>query len=311
MNYLLIVDDSPLDSHLARSVLEKQFHERIKFAVNGWEALEQIEEQLPLAVITDLQLPELDGMQLTERIHQKFPTVPVILMTAHGSEDVAAEALARGAVDFVPKSMLATELCHAVAGVLAISTKGIRDQSILQCLKSQDFCFELETDPAVISPLVMHLLEAARHLRLVEHTRGMRLSKALTEALRNAMFHGNLELTTDEWATARSSPLESAIVQQRLQNPDYSQRQVIVTARLTPYVGQFSIRDEGRGHDTTLIPDLSRDSSHLASNERRGLVLINAFCDAVEFNKRGNEITLIKVCSPASTNEGQTPVKRD
>ena len=43
MNYMLIVDDSPLDAHLARSLLEKKFQERIKFAVNGWEALEQIQ----------------------------------------------------------------------------------------------------------------------------------------------------------------------------------------------------------------------------------------------------------------------------
>lgn len=308
MNYLLIVDDSPLDSHLARSLLEKQFHERIKFAINGWEALEQIEEQLPLVVITDLQLPEMDGMQLTERIHQRFPTVPIILMTGHGSEEVAAEALARGAVDFVPKSMLAKELCHAVSSVLSISAGGPQDQSILRCLSSQDLSFQLETDPTLITPLVRHLLDAARHLRLVEHARGMRLSKALTEVLRNAMFHGNLELSADEWALARSAPSDSEIVLQRLQNPDYSRRQVTVTARMTPYVGTFTIRDEGRGFDTRLIPDVSQDPSHLASNERRGLVLIKAFCDGVHFNERGNEITLTKIGCPGVIDQ-RSPTK--
>ncbi len=294
MNYLLIVDDSPMDSHLARSILEKQFHERIKFAVNGWEALEQIEEQLPLIVVTDLQLPEMDGLQLTERIHQRFPAVPVLLMTAHGSEEVAAEALARGAVDFVPKSMLATELCHAVSSVLSMSTGGPRDQAVQKFLRREEIQFDLDNDPALIAPLVAHLQERARHIRLVEMSHGMRLAKALTEALRNAMFHGNLELTTEEWDVVRAVPAASDIVKQRLQNPEYARRQIIVTAILTPDHGQFTIRDEGRGFDTSSIPNLSRDPSHLANNQRRGLVLIQAFCDEVQFNSRGNEITLIK-----------------
>lgn len=294
MNYLLIVDDSPMDSHLARSLLEKQFHERIKFAANGWEALEQIEEQLPLLVITDLQLPELDGLQLTERIHQRFPTVPVILMTAHGSEDVAAEALARGAVDYVPKSMLATELCHAVSSVLAMSSVGPRDQSIQRFLRRQELQLDLDNDPGLIVPVVAHLRDMARHIQLVGETQAMRLAKALTEALRNAMFHGNLELTTAEWEAARAEPTASEIVRQRLKDPNYARRQVVICASISAYFAQFSIRDEGRGFDTDLVPNLSSNRAQLANNQRRGLVLIQAFCDEVNFNSRGNEITMTK-----------------
>lgn len=294
MNYLLIVDDSPVDSHLARSLLEKQFPERIKFAVNGWEALEQIEEQLPLVVITDLQLPEMDGLQLTQRIHERFPTVPVLLMTAHGSEEIAAEALARGAVDYVPKSMLATELCRAVSSVLAVSKGGIRDQAVQRYLRREEFQFDLDNDPALITPLVLQLQDSARLMGLVGDTQAMRLAKALTEALRNAMFHGNLELTAEEWDSARPAPASAEIVKQRMQDPYYGSRQVIVTASVTQYFAQFSIRDEGRGFDTSTIPDLSRDPSQLTTSQRRGLVLIQAFSDEVYFNRRGNEITLTK-----------------
>lgn len=294
MNYLLIVDDSPIDSHLARSLLEKQFSERIKFAVNGWEALEQIQEQLPLLVITDLQLPEMDGLQLTERIHQRFPNVPVLLMTAHGSEEIAAEALARGAVDYVPKSMLATELCHAVSSVLAVSKGGTRDLSVQRFLRRQEFQFDLPNDPELITPLVLQFQDSARLMGLVGETQGMRLAKALTEAMRNAMFHGNLELTTEEWDSVRPSPSTAALVKQRMEDPKYAQRQLIVMASISQYFAQFSIRDEGPGFDTTTIPDLSRDSSQMASSQRRGLVLIQTFCDEVHFNRRGNEITLTK-----------------
>lgn len=294
MNYMLIVDDSSMDAHLARSLLEKKFTERIKFAANGWEALEQIEEQLPLLVITDLQLPEMDGLQLTERIHQRFPTVPVLLMTAHGSEEVAAEALARGALDYVPKSMLASELCHAVTSALAMSTRGPRDLAIQKFLSREDVHFNLDNDPQLIAPLVAHLHDTAMNVKLVGETQGMRLAKALTEALRNAMFHGNLDLTAEQWAEVRSDPTASDFIRQRLQDPEFSRRQVVVSASFSPYFAIFTIRDEGKGFDISSIPDLSRNPAQLSSMERRGLVLIQAFCDEVHFNSRGNEITLTK-----------------
>jgi CheY-like chemotaxis protein len=294
MNYLLIVDDSPFDSHLARSVLEKTFHERIKFAENGWIALEQIEEQLPLAVVTDLQMPVLDGLQLTERIHQRFPSVPVILMTAHGSEEIAAEALARGAVDFVPKSMLASELVHAVESVLAMSTGGPRDQRLYQCLRREELQFELNNDITLIPPLVSRLQEAARHVQLVGDAQAMRLAKALAEALRNAIYHGNLELTTEEWAAVRAAPANAEIVVQRLKDPHFSNRRVLVNATLSAHEGEFMIRDEGQGFDTASVPNITVNPSQLTTNQRRGLVLIQAFTDDVHFNSRGNEITLIK-----------------
>lgn len=294
MNYLLIVDDSPVDAHLARSVLEKTIHEHIKFAENGWFALEQIENQLPLLVITDLNMPTIDGLQLTERIHQRFPSVPVILMTAHGSEEIAAEALDRGAVDFVPKSMLASELPHAVESVLAMSCSGPRDQLLNDCLRCEELQFELHNDVALIPPLVSRLRTTARHVQLVGETQALRLSKAISEAIRNAMFLGNLELTPDEWAAVRHAPATAEIVQQRLQDPHYSQRRTRVTSRISSLVAEFTIRDEGPGFDTSCLPNITLNPSQLASNERRGLVLIQAFTDEVRFNASGNEVVLVK-----------------
>ena len=301
MNYLLIVDDSPLDSQLARRLLEKTFHERIKSAVNGWDALELIEEQLPLVVITDLQMPVLDGLQLTERIHQRFPSVPVILMTANGSEEIASEAMARGAVDFVPKSMLAGELCHAVESALAVTAGAQRDPRLSRCLRQEQLHFELDNDLLLIPPLVAHLRETARQVNLVGDAESMRLAKALIEALRNAIFHGNLELSVEELAAMRVSPGSSDVVQQRLLNPRYNQRHVTVITSISSDAGQFTIRDEGPGFDTRTVANITLDPSQLTSRKNRGLLLIQTFMDEVRFNEQGNEITLIKRKPPAAT----------
>ena len=293
MNYLLVVDDSPIDRQLVRSLLERRLTYQVEFASNGWEALEQIESQLPLAIITDLQMPEMDGLQLTDAVRRRFATVPVILMTAHGSEEIAAEALARGAADFVPKSKLATELCHAVESVLAVSTGSSGEQRLSHCLRFEQSRYELDNDVLLIPPLVEHLQRTARELNLVDDGDRIRLAKALVEALRNAIYHGNLELSSEEVAQARISPGCCETVLQRRQVAPYCLRHVTIESSISPEEGRFTIRDEGPGFDTQSLLNVAGDRLQLANSERRGLVLIKMFMDEVSFNARGNEITLV------------------
>src|SRR5262245_20006909 len=93
---VLVVDDSPVDLRLAGGILEKSSEFRAMYAGNGTEALTAMERQLPGMVLTDLQMPEMDGLELVEAIRTRYPLVPVILMTAHGSEAIAIKALQRG-----------------------------------------------------------------------------------------------------------------------------------------------------------------------------------------------------------------------
>lgn len=294
MNYLLVVDDSHVDRQLAKSLLEHHFNHRIEYASNGWEALEHIEANLPLAVVTDLQMPEMDGMQLTETVRRRFPTVPVILMTAHGSETLALDALLRGAADYVPKSKLASELARAVAAVLSATAETSRDLRLQNSLRYEQSRFELENDVMLVPPLVERLQHVARELNLVDDAEGLRLAKALVEAIGNAMYHGNLELTADEAAAARQSPGSSALVRERQQQAPYRDRRVRVEATVTPEEGRFVVRDQGPGFDTRSVLNVAGDPGRLASSERRGLVLIQLFMDEVRFNEQGTEITLIK-----------------
>src|SRR5262249_50601123 len=92
-NTVLIVDDSNMDRHLAGAIVQKMGNWRPAFATNGVEALEAMSTSRPDVVLTDMLMPEMDGLQLVQAIRSKYPLIPVILMTAHGSEDVAIQAL--------------------------------------------------------------------------------------------------------------------------------------------------------------------------------------------------------------------------
>ena len=119
----------------------------------------------------------------------------------------------------------------------------------------------------------------------------MRIGVALREAVVNAIYHGNLELTSqlredDESAFDR-------LAEQRLAEGVFAGRRVHVTARETRNDVTYVIRDEGRGFDPTTLPDPT-DPANLERSTGRGLLLIRTFMDEVHHNAVGNEITLVK-----------------
>ena len=103
MTTLLVVDDSLTDRRLVTGLLSRALDCRITEAVSGDKALECMEALEPDLVLTDLQMPGMNGLELVKLLREEYPSVPVILMTAKGSESIAAEALKNGAASYVAK----------------------------------------------------------------------------------------------------------------------------------------------------------------------------------------------------------------
>ena len=95
MKTILIVDDSNVDRRLVGGLLQRQANFNLVYAINGKDALERLELDIPDAVLTDLHMPEMNGLELVEAVKSSYPLVPVGLMTAQGSEELAVEALKR------------------------------------------------------------------------------------------------------------------------------------------------------------------------------------------------------------------------
>jgi DNA-binding NtrC family response regulator len=99
---LLFVDDDAEMRELVKDYFKAEGY-RISFAENGKEAVHLIDESEYDAVITDLRMPEMDGLALLHDIRTKEPVLPVILITAFGTIETAVEAIKQGATNFVPK----------------------------------------------------------------------------------------------------------------------------------------------------------------------------------------------------------------
>ena len=100
MARLLLVDDEPAMLFALKELVRQRQHEAI-VARSGAEALAQLEGAD--AVVTDYAMPQMDGVQLLQAIHERDESLPVILLTAHGSERIAVRAMKSGAYEYVTK----------------------------------------------------------------------------------------------------------------------------------------------------------------------------------------------------------------
>ena len=292
MATVLVVDDSEFDRTLAGSLLEERDGFVIRYAVDGREALEIIRREPPDLVLTDMQMPEMNGLELVETVQREYASVPIILMTAHGSAELAVAALLRGAASYVSKRNLARDLLQTVENVLKL-TRRIRSQpEILEALAEVQFRYVLPNDLALVMPIVGHCQEQMIQMRLVDECGLVRVGKALFEVMVNAIEHGNLELHS---ALKESGDRNSytRLSAQRQQQPPYRDRHVYVTATFTHGEAVYDVRDEGPGFDPFRLPDPT-DPDNLDKVSGRGLLLVRTFMDEVTFNANGNHITMVK-----------------
>jgi len=285
------VDDSPIDRRVAGRVLEKREGWRVIYACDSVEALEVVARTPPDAVVTDLQMPVVDGLSLVEQIRAEFPRVPVILMTGVGSEEIAVTALRAGAASYVPKRRLAADRADAVEQVLAASHIDDRRNQVPQSLSRRTTRFELDNDPTVVGSLISLLQQDLTSLGICDATAVTRVGIALEESLLNAVYHGNLGVSS-ELKKVNERAFHQKAAERRFEAP-YCNRRVRVMARLTPDKAIFTIADEGPGFDVSKIPDPT-DPANLDRPSGRGLLLIRAFMDEVTYNAAGNRVTLVK-----------------
>lgn len=291
MTNILVVDDSATDRRLAGGLLQRRTGWNIQFAVDGREALTLIADETPDVVVTDLQMPEMNGLELVESMRQHHPLVPVILMTAQGSESIAAEALAQGASSYVPKRQLADELVEIVERVLSVSGERHTRRSLMQRMRQIRCSFVLGNDPALLTSLVSHMQDLLHQMEVLPENERLRVGVALEEALLNASYHGNLEVSSSLREEDHAAYYELA--RERSGCPPYSERNIYVDVELSPEMVQYVIRDEGPGFDPGELPDPT-DPAYLDRPCGRGLLLMRTFMDDVEYNPLGNEVTLVK-----------------
>jgi len=114
---ILLVEDEPAIAAVYREYLNGR-HYRITEAITGQQAIEAIEEHIPDAILLDLQLPDMNGRKILEYVKARALPTAVIVITGHGSVDVAVEIMQAGAFDFIEKPFTADRLVVTLENTL-------------------------------------------------------------------------------------------------------------------------------------------------------------------------------------------------
>jgi CheY-like chemotaxis protein len=289
MATVLVVDDSPIDRQLVGGLLRQETDWFVEFAENGADALARIRNMAPDLVVTDLQMPDVNGLELVAAIRKGFSQVPVILMTGKGSEEIAVEALHAGASSYVPKRSLATMLVETSRRVLSAFQDDRHRSELLKRVVLREESFKIENDVNLLLSLSRHLQQMLGDAWNIDRTDRLRSGTAFEEALLNALYHGNLEVSSDLKEIDHTAFYR--LVDERRRSSPWRERRIHVAVRLTLEEVEVAIRDEGPGFDPARLPDPT-DPENLDRPCGRGVMLMRAFMDEISYNQFGNEVTM-------------------
>jgi CheY-like chemotaxis protein len=294
MAKILVVDDSAVDRRFVGGLLQRDFNYLVEFAEDGVDALAKIRQAAPDIIVTDLQMPNRNGLELVSAVRMHHSNIPVILMTGHGSEGLAVEALQRGAAGYVPKPQLGEYLLDAVAQALTLAQADKTYERLISCLHECELDFEFGNYPELVDALVDLIQQMAAGMGLTDATGRFRLGAAIKEAVQNAIYRGNLDLSYVEAIDVRGGlcdELMQVVLERRMQ-PPFCDRQVLVQVRMNTQEARFVVRDSGKGFQVARQAPAATPAA-LESSGGRGMVLMRAFMDEVTYNDQGNEVTLV------------------
>jgi two-component system response regulator HydG len=134
---LLLVDDDPTARSVLEAVLQRDGHE-IFSADDGPSALQVAAEHPPDVVVTDLQMPEMSGVELMKKLREQDRTLPVIIVTGHAQVDTAIDAMRAGAQDYLTKPINVNALRLAIER--AVQNRNVRAEaeSLRQQIREKD-----------------------------------------------------------------------------------------------------------------------------------------------------------------------------
>jgi len=117
MAKLLVIDDEQAIRESLKEILEYEKYE-VHLAAEGEEGLELFRNNKYEAVLLDIKMPNMDGIEVLEKLNSISPDVPVIMISGHGSIDTAVESIKKGAYDFIQKPLDLNRLLVTVKNAL-------------------------------------------------------------------------------------------------------------------------------------------------------------------------------------------------
>jgi YesN/AraC family two-component response regulator len=289
---VLVVDDAKHDRFILKEIVKNLGYQSLE-ADNGKAALSVFESESCDLVITDLNMPIMDGLTLLETIKQKQPFLPVIIVSANDEREYVIKALRLGACDYITKPFEESEIQRSLERVFPIVETQVLDRLHAKSVIKESRQLVFDNNPEQIGDLVNILCQNLEWFDMKPEMLSIKI--ILFEALANSIFHGNLELSSDlkNHQDINSFDEYGQLAQEKSCRSPYNERKIFVDYTVDREKARYVIRDEGGGFDYDNLQD-PLDPKSSGNPSGRGILMIRSFCDEVNWNKKGNEISLTK-----------------
>jgi FixJ family two-component response regulator len=131
-----VVDDEPAVLKSLERLLRSAGYD-VKTFTSAFEFLDFQQPDVHGCLVLDVRLPELDGLELQERLADREITFPVVFITGHGTVPMSVRAMKAGAVDFLQKPFLEKDLLDVVSGAIAVDRQSKRETRELRKLRER------------------------------------------------------------------------------------------------------------------------------------------------------------------------------
>jgi len=129
---VLVVDDDPCAANYLALVLQDARY-IVKTAATGGQALRALEQGLPAVAFLDLQMPEMDGLELLTKIKERWPTLPVVMITVEEDISTVVDAVQRGATNYLVKPAAPAIILAATARAIARNSRRVHSERDAAC----------------------------------------------------------------------------------------------------------------------------------------------------------------------------------
>lgn len=260
---ILIVEGNAELRTVLSDALREQGHDVVTTG-DRCEAVERDDLEDFDLIISDLAEYADSGVQIVSELKRKRLFVPIVVSSEEAQQAGIVKAFKLGAANYLRKPYDHDELRSIVEKTLGYKLRFVEDLKVLPYVR-EHIEFELPSDISLMNGVLHYLTERVAALGVIKPD-ASNLFIALDEAFVNAVKHGNRHDT---------------------------QKLVRITADLSTKEARFTIEDEGEGFNVGDIPD-PRDPENLFKTSGRGVLLIYNIMDEVEYNERGNRLTMVK-----------------
>jgi len=264
MEKVLIVDDDDTVRTTLKRVLIRDDLD-VTLACSAKEGLEILKKEEFQLIITDVKMPEMDGITFLKKAKTDKPEIPVVVLTGFATIEMTRDALQNGAYNFLTKPFEIEDIKTIVRRGLNLKKDVIRNKEVAKFTKCI-FDIDIPNKEELLNGVMFIILEQLKLQDFNQRVMSTEILMALDEALTNAFKHGN-----------KKDPGKKIIIHTEADN---EKTKIIV-------------RDEGDGFaPDKLINPLSAEG--MEKNCGRGVFLIKSYMDEVSYNDRGNELSMMK-----------------